>query len=460
MPWKLLAVSLALLAGPAQAARNVILVIGDGMDDQQVTIARNYLEGSRGRLGLDAMAVRSAVQVLSVDERGSPVYVADSANSATAMATGRVTSRGRISTEAGSNAILPTILQRAQATGMRTGLVTTSSVTDATPAAFASHMSMRTCEDPQAINGTERYGIVTPACPAFLKANGGPGSISEQLAASGVDVILGGGLKHFEQPVEGGDGDVLDSARTAGFRVITSADELANAPGEGRILGLFAPSHLPVKLQGESGRGAEAPLPSWANYLHRYLGSVQQPEPMRCVPNPGFDNTPRLADLTRTALQRLHNERGFFLMVESASIDKQSHERKPCGSIGEVQQLDAAVAVALEYAATNPDTLVIVTADHGHAAQLVPAESLFNAFGIPIYSPGKIARLETNEGVLLAVNYATNNFPYEEHTGVNVPLYANRVALGRVPPMVTQPEVFDIMSKFLFEADQAEETKP
>ena len=85
--------------------RHVILIIGDGMDEQQITIARNYLKGAAGLLQMDKMPLRSAVQVLTIENRegGKPVYVADSANTATSMATGVVTSRGRISTRAGSS---------------------------------------------------------------------------------------------------------------------------------------------------------------------------------------------------------------------------------------------------------------------------------------------------------------------------------------------------------------------
>ena len=88
-----------------KTTRNVILIIGDGMDEQQITIARNYLAGSNGQLILDTMPLRAQVQVLAIEDRvnGKPVYVSDSANTATAMATGVVTSRGRIATAAGTN---------------------------------------------------------------------------------------------------------------------------------------------------------------------------------------------------------------------------------------------------------------------------------------------------------------------------------------------------------------------
>jgi alkaline phosphatase len=437
----------------AGSPRSVILIIGDGMDDQQITIARDYLKGAGGRLLLDEMPVRGAVQILTTEDRvdGKPVYVADSANTATSMATGAVTSRGRISTTAGSDRDLPTIVELASAAGLRTGIVTTSSVTDATPAAFASHVSFRLCEAPDKMVDIHYAGIPLGGCPADLIANGGPGSISEQLATSSLDVLLGGGSDYFAPTAEGSAVPVLELARQRGFQVVTSREELENADAGGRLLGLFAPSTLPVRLQGQDGRTAEPPRPSLLNRLSRYLGSVTLPEEMRCEPNPKAMGMPSLARLTEVALTRLseNNPRGFFLMVESASIDKQAHERKSCGSIGELAQLEEALAAALAFAREHPDTLVLVTADHAQAAQLVPAQSLYAAYPIPIYSPGAIARIRTPEGGLMVVNYATSNFSREEHTGAEVPLFSNAAGLGQVPAFLDQPALYRLMRDYL-----------
>jgi len=155
--------------------------------------------------------------------------------------------------------------------------------------------------------------------------------------------------------------------------------------------------------------------------------------------------------MTEAALQRLKNERGFFLMVESASIDKQSHERKPCGSIGEVDQLEETLKAALAFAQENPETLILVTADHGQAAQMIPEYSLFSAFGAPVFTRGHLARIITPEGGIMGVNYATNDFIMEEHTGVNVPVFGNSEALGRVPTMITQPEIYRISKRYLLD---------
>jgi alkaline phosphatase len=128
---------------PMANAQNVILIIGDGMDDQQITAARNYLHGAQGRTILDTMPIRSAVQVLTVDNEDPTenIYVADSANSATALATGVTTSIGRIATSAKTDKDLTTIIELAEDQGFKTGLVTTASITDATPAAFAAHVN-------------------------------------------------------------------------------------------------------------------------------------------------------------------------------------------------------------------------------------------------------------------------------------------------------------------------------
>jgi alkaline phosphatase len=447
-----MALSLSALGGAAGAA-NVILIIGDGMDDQQITIARNYLHGASGELLLDTLPVRAAVQVLTVEDRrgGKPVYVADSANTATSVATGVVTSRGRIATSAGDDRDLTTLVELAAQAGLGTGIVTTASVTDATPAAFAAHVSFRLCENPETMLDITIRDVNLGGCADDLRAAGGAGSIAEQLAASDLDVLLGGGAEHFQPAVEGGERSVAAAAQAEGFTLVRSREQLLDSPPPGRLLGLFAPDTLPVRLRGENGRTAEPPRPSLLHRVHHYLGKVTLPPPMRCEANPDFAGTPSLQEMTEAALARLSREHepGFLLVVESASIDKQAHERKPCGSIGELQQLEEALASTLVFAEEHPGTLVLVTADHSQAAQLVPSESLFARYPIPIYTPGALARLMTPEGGVMGINYATNSFAYEEHTGANVPLFGNREAKGLIKPFVRQPELFDIMRRYL-----------
>jgi alkaline phosphatase len=433
-------------------AGSVILIIGDGMDDHQITIARNYLVGSRGKLLIDRLPLRSTAQVLTIDNDNpdKAIYVADSANSATSMATGVVTSIGRIGTSAGDDKDLVNIVELAHRQGLKTGIVSTASITDATPASFYAHISTRDCENPDMMVGTDPYFDMVIDCSPDLKSNGGLGSISEQLIDSGVHVALGGGMKHFTPLAEGSDQTVLELAKESGYQFVSNATEL-DGSGAGKLLGLFSPSTMPVMWRGQDDRAAEKPDPSFLNRIHSMLGSVTYPEPMDCESNPEYIDIPSISLMTQTALDRLteEDERNFFLMVESASIDKQSHQRKACGSIGELKQLDESLAVAMKFAESHPDTLILVTADHGQAAQLVPERTLYSGIPVPVYTPGHVARINTSEGVIMAVNYATNDFVSEEHTGVNIPLLSNDVGQGSVPAMVTQPEIFDIIKSHL-----------
>ena len=162
---------LALLSGCAGAqerdaepsrAKSVILFIGDGVDDHQLTIGRNYLHGAGGTLLFEGLEHRATARVLTVqeDEPSKPEYVADSASGGTALSAGVVTSRGRIATTAGSDEDVATIVELAKQAGKKTGVVATSSITDATPASFYAHVRFRFCEGPEDMDGGR-----TPPCP-------------------------------------------------------------------------------------------------------------------------------------------------------------------------------------------------------------------------------------------------------------------------------------------------------
>lgn len=423
------------------AAPSVILIIGDGMDDQQITMARNYFVGMNGRLVLDDMPYRSMVQVQTVqeDDPSVPDYVGDSASGATSMATGVPTSEGRISTAANTNDRLETIMEMAMAAGKRTGIVTTSRVTDATPSSFVAHMSNRYCETPR---GMVRVDQAMPQdstdCSAEFIANDGPGSIVEQIAGSEVDIYLGGGAGRFNDIVEGSDSKTIRQAAIEnGFNIIEDAAALNGELGPGKVLGLFANGHLPERMSGPVAR-----------YIERENGAPVWPEPFGCELNPEFGDTPSLADMSRVALDRLDNDAGFILMIESASIDKAAHYWRACGHIGEMQQLEESVQVALEYAADNPETLVLVTADHGQPAQMIPNISGLAPQG---HAPtGRFVRIRTLEGGIMGIGYATNDSEFwEEHSGVQIPLYASGPGIERLPQFLFQSDVFRIAASHL-----------
>jgi alkaline phosphatase len=209
--------------------------------------------------------------------------------------------------------------------------------------------------------------------------------------------------------------------------------------GRGKLLGLFAPGTMPVQWRGAGDVEAEQ--------IARVDGRVVYPEAFTCEPNREFAAMPTLEVMTRAALAQFDGGGSFVLMVESASIDKQSHLRRPCGQIGELKQLDDTLRMLLDYARTHPETLLLVTADHSQAAQLIPETSVLAAFNAA--SPGHFARVRTPEGAVMGVNSATNDSSQEDHTGADVPLLAFGPGAEDIPAQIRQADIFGIMLRHL-----------
>ncbi|MEI5102615.1 alkaline phosphatase [Streptomyces sp. PmtG] len=404
-------------------AKNVILLIGDGMGDSEITLARDYTVGAAGRLNMDKFPLTGSYTTYSVHADGSPDYVTDSAASGSGWATGKKTVNGRISKTPDTDKAVPTILELAQRGGYATGSVTTAELTDATPAVLASHVSDRSCQGPADM----------AKCPADALAKGGPGSIAEQSVNHKVDVLLGGGKQRFEQKVTDGTykgRTVTEQAKKLGYQVVTDKAALKAAKPGKPVLGLFADGNVPTEWTGKpAAAGGTAP--------------------QRCVTsNPGRPaGTPALADQATQAIklleakQKKNAKQGFFLQIEGASIDKQDHAADPCGQIGETAAFDRAVKVARAYAAKHPDTLVVTTADHGHTSQIVPLEA---------QPPGLSSTLVTNEGQQLKVNYSTNTpGKAQEHTGTQVRIAAQGPQAYRVLGLTNQTDLFTTLREAL-----------
>jgi alkaline phosphatase len=421
----------AVLGGRAE---NVILFLGDGMGDSEITIARNYHLGAAGRLEMDTLPLTGAYTTYSVTEKNPslPDYVPDSAATGTAWATGFKTSNNRVSTKPGTTAVSPlvTILELAQRAGFRTGNVTTAELTDATPAVLDSHVNLRGCQGPADMH----------PCPAYKKSAGGPGSIAEQTVDHRVDVLLGGGKQRFDQVIDGGlfsGQTVTQSAIAQGYTVVTDAASLAAIrPGQ-RVLGLFNQGNMSLEWGG-----AEAvPFP----------GSG----PQRCTEDVRPANEPSLAEMTIKSLELLssdsdggeqHDHRpGFFLQVEGASIDKRDHVENPCEQIGETIAFDKAVQVGLEFAKKHGDTLVIVTADHAHTSQIIPAVPANQ-----VNHPGSYTVLITADGAKMTINYATEPHGVsQDHTGAQVRIAAQGPQAANVVGVTDQTELFHTMARAL-----------
>ncbi len=407
----------AIKGGPA---RNVILLIGDGMGDSEITIARNYQVGAAGRLAMDTLPLTGAYTTYAVqkDHLELPEYVTDSAASGTGWSTGHKTYNGAISVLPDGRPV-PTILELAKASGYKTGDVTTAELQDATPAVLGSHVVSRDCKGPDAM----------AACAVNDKLNGGAGSIAEQLVQNRPDVLLGGGKQYFDQTVKAGRYQgltVLQQAQVNGYQIVTDAAGLTAASRRGPVLGAFAKNNMDLEWVG--------PAPT-------RTGTA----PAKCAVNTARTATqPHLAEMTGKALDVLDyqtrgSRKGFFLQIEGASIDKQDHAANPCGQIGETVAFDAAVKNVLAYQKSHPDTLVVVTADHGHTSQIVETTTL-----------GYTATLVTHDNANLTISYATAEITgSQQHTGTEVRIAAGGPQAANVLGVTNQTDLFFTMKRAL-----------
>lgn len=403
-----------------KTAKNVILLIGDGMGDSEITAARNYAEGAGGYFkGIDALPLTGQYTHYSLDKKTrKPDYVTDSAASATAWTTGVKTYNGALGVDVNGKD-QPTLLEIAKAAGKATGNVSTAELQDATPAALVSHVTSRKCYGPEE---------TSEKCAANALENGGRGSITEQLLKTRADVTLGGGAKSFNQLAKSGEWQgksLKDQAAAQGYQWVSNADELQAvtlANQQKPLLGLFADGNMPVR---------------WLGPKASYHGNLDKPA-VTCENNPARTvATPTLAAMTEKAIALLKdNPNGFFLQVEGASIDKQDHAANPCGQIGETVDLDEAVQKALAFARADGNTLVIVTADHAHSSQIVAAGAK---------APGLTQLLTTKDGAPMTLSYGNSEEESQGHTGTQLRVAAYGPHAANVVGLTDQTDLFFTM---------------
>ncbi|CAJ1317530.1 Alkaline phosphatase [Paenibacillus nuruki] len=301
-------VSAATKEQPEIRAKNVIMLIPDGMSMDGTTLTRWYNGGKA--LALDEMA-SGLVRTYSAD-----AAIADSAPAGTAFATGFKSHTGYVGVLPDQNTMpgLPklapgdakkpvaNIVEAARLAGKSTGIIATSEIMHATPADFSAHYPDRSNYD----------------------------ALSEQQVYAGMDVVLGGGATYFT-PAGREDGEDLTKViANSGYNIVKNTAEL-KASTSGKLWGMFADKAM-------------------ANDMDR--DPVKQPS---------------IAEMTDKAIQVLsQNEEGFFLMVEGSKVDWAAHANDPIGIISEVNAFDDAVAKALAFAKADQNTLVIAATDHGN----------------------------------------------------------------------------------------------
>lgn len=403
-----------------KTVKNVILLIGDGMGDSEITSARNYAMGAGGFFkGIDALPLTGQYTHYSLDKKTQkPDYVTDSAASATAWSSGVKTYNGALGVDVfGKDQV--TLLELAKKAGKATGNVSTAELQDATPAAQFAHVTGRKCYGPEE---------TSEKCGTNALENGGRGSITEQMIAGRADVTLGGGAKSFSQVAKAGewkDKSLRDQALARGYVIVENLDELnaiKQADQQKPLLGLFSAGNMPVRWQGPKAS---------------YHGNLDKP-PVVCENNAErTKEVPTLAVMTEKAIDLLKtNEKGFFLQVEGASIDKQDHAANPCGQFGETVDLDEAVQKALEFARADGNTLVIVTADHAHSSQIIEADAK---------APGLTQALTTKDGAVMAISYGNSEDDSQGHTGTQLRIAAYGPHAANVVGLTDQTDLFFTM---------------
>lgn len=385
----------------AKPAKNVILLVGDGLSIAAREAIRLWTVGQDGELAMDSLRYAGWTHTDSLDPEEA---VTDSAAAATAFAAGIRTYNGAVSVDIDGEPV-PTLLEYAKALRKSTGLVTTAQVTDATPAAFGSHVPDR--------------GAQTEIARQFIEE-------------TQPDVILGGGEDWWypvgdpgAYPDDPADprpevskstiGNLVEQAEAEGYDYVSTADELAATDAD-RILGLFANEEM--FEQFPEGQGDEyAPV----------------------VP---------LATMTTKALDVLSDDRhGFFLMVEEEAIDEMAHANNAPLTLESGRAFDEAVAVAQDFAASHRNTLIVVVGDHETGGLQIENVSDADESGDPDSTSATVLQsLEdgpfpiANSDLEFTIDWTTSG-----HTGAATPVTAEGPGAVNLARVQDNTNVFDVI---------------
>jgi alkaline phosphatase len=326
-------------------AKNVILFIGDGMTTNMITAARllghKTVNGKyQSKMALDKFPVIGHQMTHSLD-----TYITDSANSASALYSGHKSSVNAMGVYGDSSPdpfddpkveTIVEILTRIWKSAI--GVVSTAYLADATPIALTGHTRLRSQYGPlvdQMLNGVSNY--------SWTEWNG-------------PDVLFGGGAEYFLPGKDSFEGqDYVDLFKQKGYQYTSNATSLAALPNTEKALGLFCTDNLPVWLD-----------------RNVFTDNIKNAKNSPTGDESAATDLPGLKEMTVKAVEILHTrggEQGFFLMSEAASIDKQMHSLDYDRALGDLLELDDTVKATIEKLTelgVLEETLILVTADHGH----------------------------------------------------------------------------------------------
>ncbi|ROS27840.1 alkaline phosphatase [Cellulomonas sp. PhB150] len=302
----------------SKTAKNVILVVGDGLSIAAREAIRLNTVGKDGELAMDSLRYAGWTHTDSLDPDEA---VTDSAAGGTAFATGVRTYNGAVSVDVDGNSV-KTLLEHAKDLRKATGLVTTAQVTDATPAAFGSHVPDRADQSEIARQFIEetKPDVILGGGEDWWYPTGDPGAYPDDPADTRPEVS------------RSEIGNLVDLAEDEGYDYVNTAAQL-KATKSDQILGLFANEEM--FEQAPEGQGdAYAPVVA-------------------------------LKTMTGKALDVLSdNHRGFFLLVEEEGIDEMEHANNAGLMLKAGRALDDTVALITSFAKKHPGTLVVLVGDH------------------------------------------------------------------------------------------------
>ncbi len=292
---------------PAKKVRGVVFMVSDGMSPGVLTLAEAYsqLTRKKGTQWWTLLDNRKAARGL-MDTASANSMVTDSAAASTAWGGGQRVNNGSININPEGKPLTP-IAEILKKKGVRIGLVTTATVTHATPAGFAAFVPKRNDENSIASQYLER-----------------------------VDVVLGGGSGYFDKKDRPDKRDLSADFAKAGYAIVGNRDELFAAREE-KLLGTFTRGHLPFSIDRNHNPEMAAKVPT-------------------------------LTEMASAALTRfLASDKPFLLQVEGARIDHAAHLNDIGALLHDQLAFDDAVAGVLALIGGRDDVLLVVTSDHGNA---------------------------------------------------------------------------------------------
>jgi len=300
--------------------KNIIFMIGDGMGNQVMSTHR-YMKDDLSTKRVEATVFDAHLVGMQTTYADDPDQnITGSASAATAMAAGVKTYNTAISVDINGKEV-KTVLEEAKSKGKATGLVATSELTHASPAAFGAHEETR-------------KNMAQIADDYYDERIRGKHKI---------DVLLGGGAAYFERE----DRNLVTEFQEDGYSLVTDKRGMLKNKDK-QVIGLFADEGLPKMIDRTSA-------------------------------------IPSLKEMTESALKRLSsNKNGFFLMIEGSQIDWGAHDNDIVATMSEMEGFEQAFQTVIDFAKKDKETLVVMTADHSTGGFTMGANGQYNWFAEPV----------------------------------------------------------------------------